>query len=434
MPDSSTLLGSDRPTTLLMDNPGDIRPPSGPSLSGSDDEVNLLDYWRVIWKRRWLIGGVSLAAVLSAMVVSFQMPKIYESTATLLPQIDSKEGGGLGALLAASGAGGAAQSLGISLPGAPATPMDIFAAMLKSRVMADEVIKRFDLMTVYEAQAMEDARKALAGNTKITVTKEKVIKIVVEDESPQRAADIANFYVSNLDRLNRTLNVSKAGQNRAFIEKRLAETQVALVKAEETLKEFQTSKRAVAVEAQSSAMIQAAAVVQGQIMAQEVQLQVMGSYLSPGNPELARVRSSLDELKKQLLFLESGRGGKGMLPGDRLHPAMITVPGLALDYGRLLRELKVQETLYTLLTSQYEQAKLQEARDTPTVQVLDPAIPAERKSKPSIRLNMMIAGVSALFVGIFLAFFLEYLGRIRREAVVLSPQSPVLKSASRLKQ
>jgi uncharacterized protein involved in exopolysaccharide biosynthesis len=262
---------------------------------------------------------------------------------------------------------------------------------------------------------MQDARKALEGNTKITVSKEKVTKITVEDKDPQRAADIANLYVSNLDRLNRTLNVSKASQNRAFIEKRLAETRVDLVKAEESLKEFQTHNKTVAVEAQSTAMIQAAAQIQAQIMAQEVQLQVLSGYLSPDNPDLSRVRSGIEELKKQLLLLESGRGGKGMLPGDRLHPAMITVPALALDYGRLFRELKVQETLYSLLTSQYEQAKITEARDTPTVQVLDPAIPAEKKSKPSIRLNMMIAGVLALFVGIFLAFFLEYLQRIKTQ-------------------
>jgi hypothetical protein len=141
----------------------------------------------------------------------------------------------------------------------------------------------------------------------------------------------------------------------------------------------------------------------------------MSGNLSPDNPELSRVRSSIEEFRKQLLLLESGRGGKGMLPGDRLHPAMITVPTLALQYLRLMRDLKVQETLYALLTSQYEQAKIQEARDTPTVQVLDPGIPAEKKSKPSIRLNMMIAGVLALFVRIFVAFFLEYLERVRAQ-------------------
>src|SRR5207249_11400412 len=116
---------------------------------------------------------------------------------------------------------------------------------------------------------------------------------------------------------------------------------------ERELKDVQSQNKTVAVEAQSKAIIEAAAMIQGQITAQEVQLQVMSSYLSPDNPELSRVRSSIEELKKQLYLLESGKGGKGMLPGDRLHPAMVTVPGLALEYGRLMREVKVQETLYS---------------------------------------------------------------------------------------
>lgn len=384
-----------------------------------DEEINLLDYWRVIWKRRWMISGISVAAVLIAMVVSFQMPKIYESAATLLPSLDSKDGGGLGSLLAASGAGGAAQGLGISLPGAPATPVDLFMAMLKSRIMADEVIKQLDLQAMYKAKTMGAARNALEGSTKITLSKEKTIKIVVEAENPQLAADIANFYVINLDRLNRTLNVTKAGQTRAFLERRLAETKINLVREEEELKEFQTKNGAVAIEPQAQAMMQAAAMVQAQIMAQEVQLQVMGTYLSPDNPEMARVRSGLEELRNQLHVMESGKGGNGMSPGHRLHPAMSTVPTLALDYTRAMRELKVQETLYAMLVSQYEQAKLAEARDTPTVQVLDPAIPAENKSKPSIRQNMMIAGVLSLLIGIFLAFAVEYVGRVRAQQKVL---------------
>jgi uncharacterized protein involved in exopolysaccharide biosynthesis len=285
--------------------------------------------------------------------------------------------------------------------------------MLKSRIMADDVIRQFQLMAYYDAETMQDARKALEADTTITVTKEKVVKVTVEAKDPRLAADIANFYVTNLDRLNRTLTVSKASHNRQFIERRLAETQANLVKAEEALKDFQMHNKTVAVEAQSKALIEAAATIQGQITAQEVQLQVMSTYLSPDNPELARVRSSLEELRRQLYLLESGKGGKGMLPGDRLHPAMVTVPALALEYGRLMRELKVQETLYTLLVSQLEQAKLAEARDTPTVQVLDPAVPAEKKSKPRIRLNMMLAGAVALMIGLFLAFFLEYVARLR---------------------
>jgi len=144
---------------------------------------------------------------------------------------------------------------------------------------------------------------------------------------------------------------------------------------------------------------------------QEVQLQVMGSYLSTHNPEVARVQSSIGELRKQLQIMESGKGGKERLPGDRLRPAITSVPTLALEYGRLTRDLKVQETLYALLISQYEQAKLAEARDTPTVQVLDSAIPAEKKSRPKTTVNLLMAGMLSLFIGIFWAFIHESLDR-----------------------
>ena len=384
-----------------------------------EEEVTLFDYWQVIYGRRKTIIAFCTVVVLATLGVSFMLPKIFESTATLLPQLESNNGMGLGALLGSGGAGTAAQSLGISLPGAPATPADLFLAMLKSRIMADEVIRRFNLMDRFEKKTLHETRLSLEEATRIVVTKEKVIKIMVEDKDPQLASDIANFYVSNLDRLNQTLTVSKARENRKFIEQRLAETQVSLVKVENALKEFQTQNRTVGIEAQSKAMIEATAMIQAQIMSQEVQLQVMGSYLSLENPDVVRVQSSINELRKQLQIMESGKAGKDRLPGDRLRPAITSVPGLALEYGRLARDLKIQETLYTLLISQYEQAKLTEARDTPTVQVLDPAIPAERKSKPKIVLNLLIAGMLSLLMSIFWAFFREALNRRKTRS---SPQ------------
>ena len=387
----------------------------------TDEDVTLFDYWQVVSRRKKPIIAFCTVMVAATLAVSLMLPKIFESTATLLPQLESNTGlgMGLGALLGSSAAGSAAQSLGISLPGAPATPTDIFTAMLKSRIMADEVIRTFNLMERYEKKTMQETRLALENATRIVVSKEKVIKITVEDKDPQLAADIANFYVSNLDRLNQTLSVSKARENRKFIEQRLGETQATLVKVENALKEFQTQNRTVAIEAQSKAMIEATAMIQAQIMAQEVQLQVMGSYLSQDNPEVARVQSSINELRKQLQIMESGKGGKDRMPGDRLRPAITSVPTLALEYGRLARDLKVQETLYALLISQYEQAKLTEARDTPTVQVLDPAVPAERKSRPKISLNLLIAGMLSLLIGIFWAFVREALDRRNAQ---ISPQ------------
>jgi tyrosine-protein kinase Etk/Wzc len=401
----------------LLDTPQVVMTPSrghGANLLSRDGMVPQ-DLLSVVSRRRGLVATVLMVSLLGAFAVSaLLLPKAYESTATLLPQLDSKEGGSLAALLATTGAGGMAQNLGMGLPSMPTTPTDVFVAILKSRVMADEAIAKFGLMAVYNERTMHDTRVELAERVRVSVSKEKVIKVTVEDADPQRAADIAAFFVSSLDRLNRTLNVSKASYNRAFIERRLAETQTGLVKTEEALRDFQRNNKAVAVEAQSKAMIEAAAMIQGQITGYEVQLQVMSAYLSPDNPDLSRVRSSIEELKKQLALLEFGKGAKGASPGDRLHPAMVTVPDLALQYGRLFRELKVRETLYALLTSQYEQAKITEARDTPTVQVLDPPIPADKQIKPRVVFNTAVAGLLGACLAIILAYGLE--ARARRNA------------------
>ena len=377
-------------------------PPRNP-IAG---EAAIDDFLRVVLKNARMIGTVCTIVAAAAFTISLVMPKIYESTATLLPQIESKDGGGLNALLAAGGAS-SAQSMGIVIPGLPTSSTDIFIAMLRSRVMADEVIKHFNLMSLYDTKTMQDARDILEGATRITLNKEKVIKITVESKDPQLAADIANFYVTNLDRLNRTLSVTKAAANRKFLEQRMVETQLSLTKAEEALKEFQTANRTVAVEMEAKAMIEAAATLQGQITAQEVQLQVMGTYLSQDNPEVARVRSGLDELKRQLRLLESGKGGRGSPPGERSQHGMHHVPGLALEYARLVREVKVQETVFALLTGQYEQAKLAEARDGPSVQVLDAAVRADRKSRPKVVLNTLAAGAAAFLFSLALAFVRE---------------------------
>lgn len=399
---------SDSPHALL--DPPRSRVENHPA----DQSVTLFDYWDVLVARRKVIAGFFLVGTALTLVISLLLPKIYESTSSVLPQLESKEGGMLAALLSSPAAGGMAQNLGVGLPGLPTTPTDVFVSILKSRLMADEVIKKFDLMNRYREKTMVDTRKELEDHLRITVTKEKVIKVSVEDEDPQVAADMANFYVANLDRLNRTVTVSKAGQNRAFLERRLGETVESMAKAEEALRDFQAKNKTVAVEAQAKVMIEAAAMIQGQITAQEVQMQVMGGYLSPDNPDLARIRSNVDELKKQLAIMGSGKDAKGLLSTDRLHPAMVAVPDLALQFGRLFRQVKVQETLFTLLTSQHEQAKIAEARDTPTVQVLDPAIPADKRTRPRVLLNTTIAGVLALIIGTLVAYFLDYRARVRR--------------------
>jgi uncharacterized protein involved in exopolysaccharide biosynthesis len=392
-------------------------------------EADLLDYWRVVWTWRRMVFGLALGAALVAMIVSLMMPKMYAATATILPPLQAGQGMGLSG--GAAAAAMQAQSLGMLFPTMPATPIDLFLAMLGSQTVATELIEKFDLQTYYKSESEEDAIKALKEDTKVATTPEKVITVTVEARTPQLAADLANAYIAALDQLNRNLTTGKAGQHRQFVERRLAEGQTDLVEAERKLAAFQTRSKAVALPEQASAAIKAAAEIQARIIAVEVQAEVLQNYLAPGNPDLVKLKLEQEQLTRQLHMLESGEKGKGMLPGDRLHPAFVTVPSLGMEYAKLLRDVKVQETLFTLLTSQYEQAKIEESRDTPTVQMLDKAKPPVRKSRPKIKLNMAIAGALGLLTGAFLAFILEAIDRRRamQNQPPIQPWSSIVFSA-----
>jgi uncharacterized protein involved in exopolysaccharide biosynthesis len=385
-----------------------------------DDEINLLDYWRVLRKRGWIILGLTFISAFAAGYYSyFILPKIYESTATILAPRESAGGGaGLAAALAASGAG---QFLGGVLPGG-GTSRDAFVAILKSRTMAQALADQFNLKEYYKTKFIDDTIGSLQGATNISVSKEGVISVKVEDKDPKLAADVANAYVTSLDRMFARFGTTDASRQRAFIADRLEKTEKSLKQAEETLRRFQESNKTVVLDAQMRAGLEAAALVKGQIAAAEVQLEVMRTFATENNPQVVQQKRQIEEMKRQLAQMQYSRGlelpSESANPGQRrqeIYVPTVKVPELGIALARLTRDVKVQETLFTVLTQQFEQAKIAEARDTPTVQVLDKAVPAERKSKPKTRQNMAIAGALSLFVGIFLAFFLEYLERIRKQ-------------------
>ncbi len=388
----------------------------GRQMAPYEEEVNLLDYWRVIWKHRGLIIGLCFTSVLAALIFSLLSPKIYESTVTILAP---KEGGG--GMLSTLAASGLIQQLpGISIPSLTPT-RDTFISILKSRTMAQDIVEQFNLKERYQAEYLSDAIKALQGATDIKVSKEGVISVTVEDTDPKLAADIANFYATNLDRLLARFGTSEASRQRAFIAEQLAKAEKDLHNAEEALKRFQQRHKAINLDAQMKGEIDAIAELKGQIMASEVQLEVMRNFATEANPEVINLRKRISEMKRQLAQLQYGKGwvlpSESRNPGEprqEIHLPVVSVPQVGMEFARLVRDLKVQETLYTLLAQQYEQAKIAEAKDMPTVQVLDKAVPAERKSKPKIRLNMMLAGVVSLFLGTFLAFFLEYVEGLKQ--------------------
>ena len=385
-----------------------------------EDEVNLLDYWRVLKKRCRLIVGLTVISVLAAGFLSyFIMTKIYESTAAILAPKES--GGTTGNLAAALMASGANQLLGGFLP-STGTNRDTFVAILKSRTVAQDIVERFKLKDYYEGKYTEDALKALQNATTIKVSKEGAISVTVEDKDPKLAADISNAYVTNLDRLFAKLGTTDASRQRAFISDRLEKTEKALRQAEEALRRFQENNTAIVMQEQAKSAIEEVAKVKGQVMAAEAQLEFMRAFSTESNPQVLAQRRQVEEMKRHLAQMQYGQGMD--LPSESQNPGtarkdfqvpFTKVPELGMELVRLARDVKVQETVYGLLTAQFEQAKVNEARDMPTVQLLDKAVPAERKSKPKTVLNMAIAGALSLFVGIFLAFFLEYVERMRKQ-------------------
>ncbi len=354
-----------------------------------------------------------LAVCLVTGVISFLLPKEYAATASVLPPVEA--GGGralLGALAAQPGAGAI---LGDLLHG-PTGTKDIFLEILSSRTMQDAVIQKFNLVKVYNLETsrtpMQSAREKLARMTSIRISKRGVISVTVWAYEPKMAADMANFHLEQLDRLNTLINITDAGRSRLFLEGRVAEAQRALREVENRLKEYQGRSKAVVMEAQTRAVVEAAAKLEGQIAAAEVRLKALQTYTAQQHPDAVRLKESIEEMRRQLKRMEYGRNssnstaGAGGAAGD-FSISLGSVPSTALEMVRLIRETKIQETVFTLLTQQLEQAKIAEAKDTPTVKILDPAVVPEWKSGPKVLENMAIAGLLSLVSGIPLVLLLE---------------------------
>jgi tyrosine-protein kinase Etk/Wzc len=283
------------------------------------------------------------------------------------------------------------------------------------------VVQRFDLQERFQAPFLSDAIRRLAGMTTVTLSKDGVISVKVQETDPQLAAEVANFYVGHLDQMITRLATTEASKQRVFIADRLSETERELRRAEEALRQFQETNKVIALQEQAKGAVETAAHLKGEIMASEVQLEVMRKFATEANPEVVKLKQRIQEMKRHLSGMQYGKGWvlppenhNPSEPRHEIHIPFAQVPELGIVLARLMRDVKVQETVYTLLTQQLEQAKIAEARDMPTVQALDKAVPADRKSRPKTTFNMAVAGVTSLFVGILLAFFLEYVAGMKQ--------------------
>jgi len=373
-----------------------------------EDEINLFDYLIVLLKRKRLIMGITFGAAIITAIISLIMPPIYRAETKILPP---QQGSSM-ATQFLSQLGSAAGLIGGAVGGAVGikTPNDLYIGLLKSRLVLDGVIDRFKLMELYKTKSRENARRGLADTLKARDDKKSgIITIGVEDKDPKRAADMANAFVEELKNMNKGLAVTEAGQRRLFFEEQLKDTKEALIKAEDSMEGFQERTGAIKIDEQAKAVIEGIANLRAQIAAKEVGLKVMRTYATPQNPDIQRAEEELRGMREQLGRLETRSGGHNpdpLMPTGR-------IPGVGTEYIRKLREFKYQEALYEILLKQYEAARLDEARDAAIIQVIEKAIPPEKRVKPKRKQMVMIATFSGLFFSVFAAFFMEYIEKLK---------------------
>ena len=390
------------------------RLPAGPSDNGSRNgdhgtappTLSPMAVLELLWAQRRFIRRRVLAALLIFIVVAFMLPKHYTATTRLmppgygansemalaLPALSEREGGG--------GAGGGVMGLASQLLGMN-TSGELFVGVIQSRTVEDRVINRLGLMNVYWDKYLEDARKHLESNTNISIgSRTGIISISVTDKKPDRAAAIAKAYVTELNQVLAQVNTSSAHRERIFLEERLQEIKQRSEADAREFALFASENAAVDIPSQAKAMVAAGAELQSQFIVAQSELKGLQQIYTAGNARVRAAQARVDELRRQV----DKFGGKDVDPAKdaslahtELYPSVRQLPLLGIRYLDLFRRTKVDDAVFELLTKEYDIAKIQEAREVPSAEVLDSATVPEKKSSPH-RLLIMLAGALSGFV------------------------------------
>jgi len=379
-----------------------------PEYEGREVTPNWVTNASVLWVHRRVLGRTAAVALLFALVIALVIPNKYQSTARIMPPEST---GGTSALLAAitgrsefGGLGGLASSLLGARTSGP-----LFVDLLRSATVSGDLVDRFQLQTIYHKRYRVDAAKQLARSTAVVEDKKSgVISITVEDSDPRRARDLAQAYLDELNLLVNRTNTSSARQERTFIEHRLEGAHSDLERAQLDMSEFASTHTAIDMKEQTRATVEAAAKLEGQLIFEQSELDSLRQVYGDENVRVRSARARVGELQRQLQMIS---GTSTPLANDKPenpdsvatldhtvadYPSLRQIPRLAVPYADIYRRVRIQETLYEMLTQQYELARIQEAKDVPVVRVIDlPGIP-EKKSFPPRSMFMVI--ITALIV------------------------------------
>jgi capsule polysaccharide export protein KpsE/RkpR len=402
-----------------------------PKIPLEDSRELQAERFRLLWDRRRFFVRATAVGLLASTLVAFLIPKSYTSTAQLMPpDVQSTSALAMMAGMAAKAGGGlgtvAGDLLGVKSSGA------LFVGVLRSQTAQDRLVEKFDLRKVYGVHLGTDARKNLDNSTSISEDRKSgIISISVTDHDPKRAAALANAYVDELNSLVAELSTSSAHRERVFLEERLKVAKQDLDDASNQLAQFSSKNSTLDIQQEGKAMLDAAGAIAGELIAAQSQLEGLRQIYTDNNSRVRSLNGRVAELRRQLEKLGGTQGNTAKNPqastlaksqanspssgqatdppgpsvdapadpsaakagGGLPYPTIKSLPLLGAKYADHYRRAKIQETVYELLTEQYELAKVQEAKETPSVKVLDPATIPEKKSFPP-RLVIMVLGTS----------------------------------------
>jgi uncharacterized protein involved in exopolysaccharide biosynthesis len=360
-----------------------------------DDEISLLGLATVIAKHKKLIVGLPLVVAVITAIVTLLLPNVYTGTTKVLPPQQTQSSSAVLAQLGSLTGGAVGSGL--------KNPNDLYVGMLKSRTVADNLIQRFDLNKLYNQQYQSATRRRLQALTNIMAGRDGIITIEVDDEDPKRAAALANGYVEELFKLTKVLALTEASQRRLFFERQMEEAKNSLARVELSARQGLEKGGIAQVEGQGRVMLEMTARLRAQITVKEIENGVLRAFATAQNPEVVRNQQEIGVLKRELARIEGGSSDRSSTP-----PSTNTEGA---DNLRLLRELKYQEAIYELLAKQFEIAKIDEAKDSAIIQVMDKAIEPDRKSKPVRSRIVLLSTLAAGFLALVCIFVLEALAK-----------------------
>jgi tyrosine-protein kinase Etk/Wzc len=374
-------------------------------LAPEPKSFDLFDFLLVLSEyRKTITLSIGISTAIGILICIFVKPT-FTATAMILPPQQGQSlatmMGQLSALASLAGAAGGNNAF--------KTPTDMYIGILESRTIADNLISKYHLQELYKTRGMEDARLALKNNSRFLAGKDGLIHINVEDHDPNRASELTNAYVDELYSMNSHLAITEAAQRRVFFDQELADEKSALGTAEEELKKTAQQTGIIHLGGQAESIIRSLAVLRAEIASREVEINSMRMFATEQNPVTIRIREEINALRQQLSKLENDPRSQEL--SDTVGISVERMPAVSLEYVRKLRDVKYHETLYELLAKQYEAARIDEAKAAPVIQVVDRAVPPDKKSGPHRLWILLGCGFMGFVIGYVVAIVTRALRR-----------------------